>query len=73
MKKIVLISTLFLFFLLAVPAIEAKVNVKGYTRKNGTYVAPHYRSSPNKSNYDNWSMKGNINPYTGKKGSRIFK
>lgn len=29
----------------AAPAM-AQVQVKGYTRKDGTYVAPHYRSSP---------------------------
>lgn len=47
----------------------AQVRVKGYTRKDGTYVAPHYRSSPNSSKYDNYSTKGNYNPYTGEKGS----
>lgn len=25
----------------------ADVYVRGYTRSDGTYVAPHYRSSPN--------------------------
>ncbi|MBI2355893.1 MAG: hypothetical protein HYV13_01635 [Candidatus Doudnabacteria bacterium] len=48
---------------------EAKVKVKGYTTKNGTYVQPHVRTSPNKSKLDNYSTKGNINPYTGKKGT----
>lgn len=32
-------------------------------------MAPHYRSTPNSSRYDNYSTKGNYNPYTGKKGS----
>lgn len=44
--------------------------VRGYYRKNGTYVAPHYRSSPNNTKLDNWSTKGNINPYTGKTGTK---
>ncbi len=48
----------------------ADVYVKGYYRKNGTYVAPHYRSSPNGNKYDNWSTKGNVNPHTGKHGSK---
>ncbi|MCC6932576.1 MAG: hypothetical protein IT292_04895 [Deltaproteobacteria bacterium] len=39
-------------------------------RKNGTYVAPHYRSSPNSTKLDNWSTEGNINPYTGKTGTK---
>lgn len=49
--------------------MDAAQKVKGYTKKNGTYVAPHYKSTPNKSKFDNYSTKGNINPYTGKKGT----
>lgn len=48
----------------------AQVRVEGYYRKDGTYVAPHYRSSPNSSKSDNYSTKGNYNPYTGKKGTQ---
>ena len=51
-------------------ALSAQVRVKGYVNKNGTYVAPHYRSRPNSSTYDNYSTKGNVNPYTGKVGTR---
>lgn len=43
--------------------------VKGHIRSDGTYVAPHYRSSPNNVQYDNYSTKGNSNPYTGERGS----
>lgn len=43
--------------------------VHGHTRKDGTYVQPHYRSSPNSSYNDNWSVRGNTNPYTGKSGT----
>lgn len=46
------------------------VHVKGHTTKSGTYVAPHYRSAPNKTKSDNYSTKGNTNPYTGKKGAK---
>ncbi|MEK1925050.1 MAG: hypothetical protein AAAB11_06330 [Rhizobium giardinii] len=44
--------------------------VNGYTRSNGTYVQPHYRSAPNGSRYDNYSTSGNVNPYTGQAGTR---
>lgn len=54
--------------LIGVANAASQVRVKGYTRKDGTYVAPHYRSTPNSSRYDNYSTKGNYNPYTGKKG-----
>ena len=47
---------------------SAYVYVNGYLKSNGTYVAPHYRSSPNSYRYDNFSSRGNVNPYTGKKG-----
>lgn len=44
------------------------VSVKGYYRKDGTYVQPYFRTAPNATNRDNFSTKGNINPYTGKAG-----
>ena len=49
-------------------AVEAATRVHGYTRSHGTYVQSHYRSSPNRVKYDNYSSKGNYNPYTGRKG-----
>jgi TPR repeat protein len=33
-------------------------------------VAPHYRSAPDHNPYNNWSTKGNVNPYTGKAGTK---
>ena len=42
---------------------------QGYTTRNGTYVAPHYQSAPNNSVYDNYSTRGNTNPYTGQAGT----
>ena len=48
----------------------ADTSVRGYTRKDGTYVQPHKRSSPDSSRFNNWSTKGNVNPYSGKKGYR---
>ena len=45
-------------------------NVHGYTKKNGTYIAPHHRTSPNGTQRDNWTSKPNRNPYTGKNGSK---
>lgn len=32
----------------------AQVHVRGYTRSDGTYVAPHTRSSPNNTTADNY-------------------
>ena len=51
-------------------SLSASHSVKGYVKKNGTYVAPSHATNPNKSKSDNWSTKGNTNPYTGKAGSK---
>jgi hypothetical protein len=50
----------------AVAPAQGAVYVHGYYRSNGTYVQPHYRSSPDGNPYNNWSYPGNTNPYTGK-------
>ena len=44
--------------------------VKGYTKKNGTYVAAHRKTGPDKSKANNYSSKGNVNPNTGKEGTK---
>lgn len=43
---------------------------RGYTRSNGTYVKGHYKTNTNSTNHDNFSTRGNSNPYTGSTGSR---
>jgi len=65
MTQFVLLCTFF-------NVLFADVHVKGYYKKNGTYVQPHYRSNPNYTKSDNWSTYGNINPYTGKKGTKRY-
>ena len=45
-------------------------SVRGHTTKNGTYVAPSRATNPNSTKTDNYSNKGNVNPYTGKKGTK---
>src|SRR3954453_2118311 len=56
---------------IALPAaVSAQVYVHGYTTKSGTYVAPHYRSSPDSNPFNNYSTKGNVNPYTGQAGTK---
>lgn len=42
--------------------------VNGYTRSNGTHVQGHWRTAPNHTNVDNFSTRGNVNPYTHEKG-----
>lgn len=47
--------------------------VSGYYKKNGTYVNGYNRSSGNSSVRDNYSYKGNSNPYTGETGSNYYR
>jgi uncharacterized membrane protein YgcG len=54
----------------AVPALAGDVYVRGHTRSDGTYVQPHWRSAPDGNRFNNWSTQGNVNPYTGKSGTR---
>lgn len=41
----------------------------GYVRRDGTYVQPHYSSPRNNNQFDNYSTRGNVNPYTGQAGT----
>lgn len=43
--------------------------VKPHFRADGTYVEGHYRTNPNSTKQDNYSSKGNYNPYTGEEGT----
>ena len=43
--------------------------VRGYTRSDGTYVAPHMQTNANGNAFDNYSSRPNVNPYTGQEGT----
>lgn len=45
-------------------------SVRGHVKKDGTYVQPHRATNPNNTQRDNWSSKPNVNPYTGKQGTK---
>ena len=49
---------------------QSTTTVRGHTRSDGTYVAPHSRTTPNSTRNDNWSTRGNTNPNTGKAGTK---
>lgn len=62
MRKILVCLLLVVFSL---PTI-AQVQVKGYYRKDGTYVAPHVRSAPNSTTSDNYGPSASSPLYTGR-------
>jgi hypothetical protein len=45
-------------------------SVSGYVTSRGTYVAPSTATNPNSTQMDNYSTRGNVNPYTGAVGTR---
>jgi len=67
MKKAVLLTVALVITWLSVA--NAQVWVRPYTRKDGTHVEGHYRSSPDNNPYNNYSFPGNTNPYTGKEAT----
>lgn len=62
-------AALLIACLVAVPSFAAK-GVRGYVTKRGTYVAPSYRTSADGRKSNNYSTKGNFNPYSGKQGTK---
>jgi len=70
MRTIVLLVGLLVAML---PAYAADHAVRGHVKKDGTYVAPSRATNPNRTQRDNYSSKPNVNPYTGKQGTRIPK
>lgn len=61
-------TMLFAVLCLFATAALAGHYVRGYTRSNGTYVAPHMQSNPDQYRFNNYSSQGNTNPYTGQAG-----
>ena len=66
MKKLFVVVLL----LASALAFGRDVPVRGHVTKKGKYIAPSHRTSPDHTQRNNYSSKGNINPYTGKNGTR---
>ncbi len=63
------ILTVVLVLLAIAATCFADQNVNGYTRKDGTYVNGYTRSDRDSSYNNNYSTRGNSNPYTGESGT----
>ena len=82
--KMKFLKIMFVVLLLASSAVYAKDSrsksydlksssdrsVRSYTKKNGTHVVRHKKTVKNHTRQDNYTTKGNVNPYTGKKGTK---
>jgi hypothetical protein len=63
-----------LCLLCSLPTVAQRpVHVRATVTKKGTYKPAHTRTSPNRTQRDNYSAKGNRNPYTGKQGTKTVK
>ena len=61
------------FLIFSISAEASTVRVKGYYKPStGKYINSYYKTSPNKTRLDNYSTKGNYNPYTGKAGTKSY-
>jgi hypothetical protein len=70
MNKQLVISICILGFSALAEAKGGTVTVRQHVTKDGTFVPEHVRTAPNDTRDDNWSTKGNTNPYTGKEGTK---
>ena len=73
MLRLTAALTLAFLILAPVAAWTGETPVDGYYRKDGTYVAPHWRSTPDSSYNNNWTTWPNVNPHTGQQGTRAPK
>jgi hypothetical protein len=44
--------------------------VRGHMTDQGMYVKPHRQTNPDGTQRNNWSTKGNVNPYTVQAGTK---
>lgn len=73
-KILVGLAVVLSFFTLSVSRVDARTSrVRGYyKRSTGSYVMPHYKTTPNSYKWDNYSSRGNYNPYTAKRGYKSW-
>jgi hypothetical protein len=64
-----IITVLLLLFSATFAFAQGSHWTNGYYRNDGTFVPGHYQTNPNGNPWDNWSTRGNYNPYTGKPGT----
>ena len=69
MKTLTKLTLAVTMLLTSMTLCNAQVYYRGYQRQNGTYVQPHWQSSPDGIRSNNWNVYPNINPYTGRPGT----
>jgi len=54
---------------LAEASAQGSSQRRGYVTRNGVYVPPSHQTKPDGTKANNWSTRGNVNPYTGRHGT----
>lgn len=54
------------------PFAAGYVPVRGYLRSSGTWATWHWRTPPDGISWNNFSFYGNVNPFTGKRGTKLL-
>jgi hypothetical protein len=72
MKTIILISLVLIIYKYANSQVNSNTKYQNgyYKPSTGNYVKPHFKTSKNETNHDNYSTQGNRNSYTGQTGYR---
>ena len=70
MKLTSVLLALLLLLPFSMAAQARSHSVRAHVTRHGTYVRRHMQTNPNHTKRDNYSTKGNVNPYTGKRGTR---
>jgi hypothetical protein len=69
--KLIISIVLAICLALVTAAFAAQTEgIDGYTKKDGKQVKPYKKTKPNPFKLDNFGTDGNVNPYTGKKGTK---
>src|SRR5262245_19450305 len=71
MRTVLAVGLLLLLLGASGIALAGDTYVRGYVRKDGTYVQPHFRAAPDGNVWNNYSTRGNVNPYTGQPGTTV--
>jgi Ni/Co efflux regulator RcnB len=73
MKKKLLAAVLCAFAIATFPlsaSARAEHSIKAYNTKKGRHVDASHATNPNRTRKDNFTHLGNVNPHTGKVGTK---
>lgn len=70
MQRTLLLASILLVAGVTEAAAQRPEYVPPQVRRDGTFSDGHFRTSPNGTRLDNYSTRGNTNPFTGERGSR---